>query len=236
MKSVALSGMIAGVPDDQIDQWDEVWCLNRAYVKNKRVDRMFCFHEPDEFSEGFLAEINALDVPVYMRESREDIPTSLAYPVNAVVEDLGHTFFVSSVAYMLAMAIYERVDRIGCFGMYSFLDSFEYGHHLHCINFWVGMAMGRGIDVHMGPGVCLAQPFSWQPSMYGYYTQRNSSMCSNIMAQCYKACFAIPVAFERVESTPAWVLDVDDVGRIRTAIDSRNEWAQAGDQMEVAQL
>ena len=73
-----------------------------------------------------------------------DIPNATAYPmedVSAVVGD----YFNSSIAYMLGLAIVEKVDRIGIWGVDLNCDD-EFAYQRPNAEYLIGFARGRGID------------------------------------------------------------------------------------------
>ena len=109
---------------------------------------------------AFLARCK---VPVYMQEVDERIPGSIRYPFEAVTESLGlpdvtgrkRLYLTSSPAWMLALAIYEHkcgqiIDEIRLAGVEMLIGT-EYARQKPCIEFWLGLAMGMGIEVKVAP-------------------------------------------------------------------------------------
>ena len=77
-------------------------------------------------------------------------------------------YFTSSIAYILAYAILEKVDRIRLYGfeIWSGSDANEYQVQRECVNFWLAYAMGRGIRVET-PWYLLLTASNAQ-NLYGY--------------------------------------------------------------------
>ena len=89
-----------------------IWALNQLYRHIPRVDRHFDIHKnfrednvPGTDHVGWLTEF---DGPIYMSERIQEIPGSVCYPLARVIERVaGVDYFTSTVAFMVAAAIYE---------------------------------------------------------------------------------------------------------------------------------
>lgn len=75
------------------------------------------------------------------------LPNAAAYPFDAVGLDVGD-YWCSSIAYMLALAIHERAEEIGIYGVAMAADD-EYGYQKPNCEYLIGLARGRGIKVHV---------------------------------------------------------------------------------------
>lgn len=121
--------------------------------------------EPDGFGRPkyHLEFLKRCGVPVYTYGVDERIPTSVAYPYDEIVERYGtdwigdtkRPYLTSTAAYMLALAVYEHdngetVDEIRLAGIELSIGT-EYFHQKPCVEFWLGMAMGRGIRIGQSP-------------------------------------------------------------------------------------
>lgn len=113
---------------------------------------------------------NPLDVPIYMQYYNVDVPKSIAYPIHEVTElvfknfwrgDMRVKYFTSTFAYEMGIAILEGrekdkpdvkpFDRIEIYG-FEMADEIEYVKQKACAEFWIGYAMGLGIEVYTPPG------------------------------------------------------------------------------------
>ena len=185
----------AEIPVDD-GKW-ELWGLNQFYRHIARADRWFDIHAnwreelvPGTDHEGWLSTCG---MPVYMGEAQPSIPTSVTYPLKAVIAHFGVDYFTSSIAYMVALALYEievRVDRelaqaleggldprsilvvqrqlyeshtIGLFGI-DLIVGEEYFYQKSCCEFWLGVASARGICIHLPNASALCKT----PYRYGY--------------------------------------------------------------------
>ncbi len=131
----------------------EIWGLNELYLHLPRFSRWFQMHDRKTFEGGFRDEehfkwLRNCKKPIYMPELHPDIPCSVRYPIEEIEAELGG-YFTCSVAYMVALAIYERFDEIGLFGT-DFIFKVDSGKQKECIEYFLGLAKGKGIRVHLG--------------------------------------------------------------------------------------
>lgn len=116
-------------------------------------------------------------IPIWMWEHREDIPSSLAYPMRDIMRKavLPHgkpmseeAYFNNSISWMIALAILRGFKRIGIYGVDMALDGVhgesEYSWQRPSVEYFVGVARGMGIDVvmPMESEICKAS------YLYGY--------------------------------------------------------------------
>lgn len=90
--------------------------------------------------------------PIYLLTATPVIPGSRPYPFATIQAAFAwgggvEEFFTSSVDYMLALAIHERVDRIALHGVDLWAASHERGTQRNGAHYWIGIARGRGIEV-----------------------------------------------------------------------------------------
>jgi hypothetical protein len=177
-----------------LDPTWEIWGMNQLYRHIPRGDRWFDIHWnwDTEVVEGtdHRGWMQSCGIPVYMMQTHPDIPTSVRFPLERLVT-LAGDYFTSTVAFMTALAVLE-VDRlvldeltreafdspadvlarqtelyrtytIGLFGI-DLVVGEEYFDQKPCAEFWLGMAVGRGISVYIPPQSALLK----QAYRYGY--------------------------------------------------------------------
>lgn len=107
---------------------------------------------------------------IYMQYHQNEIPNSVAYPLREVNQEVFSLFrrgdkkvryYTSTFAYMMGIAIIENFDRIEIYG-FEFSDDIEYVKQKACAEFWIGFALGRGIEVYTPPN----NQIMWS-SLYG---------------------------------------------------------------------
>lgn len=151
----------------------EIWGLNQLYRHIPRADRWFDIHE--NYDEGVvegtdhIGWLRSAKIPVYMNKQWEDYPTSIEYPIDKVIEYFGRDYFTSTIAYMLALAIIEKFERIEIYGV-DLIVGTEWEEQRQCAEYYIGWAKGAGIDVYIPKESALLS----QQYRYGYQSSEKS--------------------------------------------------------------
>lgn len=139
--------------------WDNGWWVH--------CDRLFDIHSLEIFKSAYpddyfdrLQEIDNL----YMQESYYQ--NVKKYPLEDISKITGD-YFTSSISYMLAMAIYEKADEIGLWGVDMDLED-VYGHQRPCTEYLIGLAKGMGIKVFIPEESSLLKVPESLGIRYGY--------------------------------------------------------------------
>lgn len=126
----------------------QIWGL--AWKPHLRVDRLFEIHDERNLKhggEGYWEKLKTIGVPLYMRRSHDDIPTSISYPIDQIRQAFpGADIFTSSISYMLALAIESGAREISVYGVDMLLDD-EYAYQRPTVEYLIGLARGRLIKV-----------------------------------------------------------------------------------------
>lgn len=151
----------------------ELWAHNSIPPRSlKRTpDRFFDLHPPNCFQESakcgrtdYYGWLKSLRVPVYMQQAYPEIPASVRYPREQVQTEWPLAPFGSQTAWMIALALREGVTHLGLYGIhYAFETEYE-DQRANC-ELWVGIAMGRGVQVFIPPGCPVARE---PKDLYGY--------------------------------------------------------------------
>lgn len=168
----------------------DFWCWNEvASLKDdrpgywaKQVDLVFQMHVPAIWRNpqnvnhaGHYAWLQRKhDIPIYMQDRYDDVPSSVKYPKEEIIRMLLPNIwrdingkvaqvknFTSSTAYAIALATYFGYERIELAGIEMTSDT-EYVRQRPGVLFWIGIAVGRGIDV------VLHSPLLMNDKDYGY--------------------------------------------------------------------
>lgn len=138
----------------------DIWVFNEAAMAAwcRRWDAVFQIHTPEVYTSpnntsnkghwAWLQEAHGERV-IWMGEQDERVPNSRKYPLDEIIEKVpgAHLrWFDSSPSYAMALAIYQGYEEITLYGM-DLVSNTEYVHQLRNWNFWVGVAMGRGIRI-----------------------------------------------------------------------------------------
>jgi hypothetical protein len=190
----------------------EFWVVNYSFKHQENPDRVYFFDNPfttdkqrADFHEEWVENLNALEgCRIITRQHYDEIPASEAYPLDDVIRFFGgHQYFTCTIAYMIAHAIYEGVDKISLVGMYHPTDSMEYLHHIACVNWWTAYALGsREVDIEVVGNTMIGKPYPWQPRCYGYMRQRNEILANQTMSAAYRASIGYPICFTDPDNVP----------------------------------
>lgn len=151
-------------------EW-RIWgCSPGAATKVPRADLWFEIHrwEPDKpwFDAGYINKMNSFDCPILMIEHRPELPKSMAYPKDAILERFAPYAsynMTSSVAWMIALAVYSGATEIGIWGV-DMSHASEWEFQRSGCHYWICRAIEEGIKVTVPPESDLMQP----PTLYGF--------------------------------------------------------------------
>ena len=185
MKTVAIVGSHSKAretaPFDDLSV--DIWVFNAvAGIKDtwvKRADAVFQMHQPEIYRSPHNREDSnhwrwlqkQHPFPIYMIEKDPLVPSSITFPLEAICDEylpgwrfMGERkeFFSSSIEYALALAIRQGYERIELHGIEMSSDT-EYSYQRVGLALWVGIALGRGVQVeHYGGNKIFDRP------LYGY--------------------------------------------------------------------
>lgn len=186
-KTVAIAGSHVKTRDfTPFDRkYVDIWVFNEAASIGwpKRCDAVFQMHQtpiwknPLNRNDPNFPKWMALDhpYPIYMLyDEREEVPACEPYPLDDVCKitdpylRLGRRdskpirFITSSPAYAIALAIHQGYERIEIYGIEMESDT-EYKDQRDGVFYWLGVAVGRGIEVIIHP-----QSNLFDAPLYGY--------------------------------------------------------------------
>lgn len=137
-----------------------LYCLN-DYIKFEkykiRPDKLFIMDILDEKPQvvsgldnlgEVIARINQMKVPLVSPYKYEEIPLSEAFPLEKCVNELGMPYFTNTICYMIAYAILAGAKEIQTWGVNQ-AGSHEYTEERGGVEYWLGVAHGRGIKVQV---------------------------------------------------------------------------------------
>ena len=158
-------------------QFDEVWAVN-GFANVLQCTRGFAMDDVrvqeirakagNKKIEQLLESYKRHPGPIYTSRIHPDYPALVEYPLEAVVNACVRDYFNSTVAYPIALAIYERATSIAMFGAdYSFPDKHVAEEGRACCEYWLGVADARGIRVGIASGSSMLDACK-PKSLYGY--------------------------------------------------------------------
>jgi hypothetical protein len=109
-------------PDAKADGYD-IWGCNELGMQSPRMDVLFEVHDMTfpEFvnsfrNKAYIDWMKASTVPILMVKHYDDIPMSIPYPINQMLQRFGG-FFNNTISYMLALAIHLKYKEIQLIGV-----------------------------------------------------------------------------------------------------------------------
>lgn len=190
-KKVAIVGFASSTRDKApyADPDFEIWGLNQLnrFIprlmepaladRAKYPVRWFEMHNRPMFEADVVRDtdyvgwLQKADIPIYMNEHYADMPTSVRYPIEKVIDFFSkdktrpRDYFTSSPAYEVAIAIIEGFEEIQIFGI-DLIVGEEYFYQKACMEYWLGQCEGRGITLILPDESALLK----QTHRYGYVT------------------------------------------------------------------
>jgi hypothetical protein len=142
---------------DCMDGDGEIWGINDLHL-SRRVDLIIDCHNMaraargrEELGRRGPEEVKAClkgakksGVPFYTTKKIKDMPNSIAYPLDEIIEEFDSDYFGSGVDYAIALAIHKGATEIHLWGILMILK-FEYAHQKPSVEHWLGVAKGRGV-------------------------------------------------------------------------------------------
>ena len=186
----------------------ETWGVNDLVLR-RDVKKVFDMHNliprfGEELKWATVEKVNALKIPFFSVRKYSEIPTSISYPLDEVIDALGTDYFTNSIDYMIAYAVYTKVDEINLYGVNMVVGS-EWAFEKPGVDFWVGYAKGRGIEVNVfGRHSEIMQ--SRNKKLYGY--NRNQSSVTQLIEKLEKLDREeqqLPKLFQKVKTLMEWM-------------------------------
>jgi hypothetical protein len=186
MKKLAIVGTAETWKETQFNNEEfEIWALNDMFMMIPYADRWFEMHTRKVIEEcktrggdqNYLEWFQKASIPIYMQEKHDDIPNSIKYPLDEMIERFGVRYFNSTVDYEIALALSEGYKEIHVNGVNMAVDK-EYGEQRPSCEFWLGVAKGMGVKLVL-PESCDLLSSRW---LYGYEDEPRNIFESKI--QC----------------------------------------------------
>ena len=168
----------------------DLWAFNEAISKNHWVHwctGVLQMHLPSIWKNPLnrndskhLEWLKTNDaIPVFMLEDFPDVPMAQKYPLDEIVsallphferdknlvwDDRG-MYATSSLAYGVALAIYKGYKRLELWGIGLAMNT-EYVYQRPGAMFWIGYALGRGIEVKLRGQMFDAPLYGYQGDLF----------------------------------------------------------------------
>lgn len=162
---------------------DEVWAINGMgsvldcdlvfHMDDVRIQEIRVAAKPQSNIANMLKWLRVTKTPVMTSFKHPDYPALVEFPLEDVVNFLGRGYFNGTAAYAVAYAIFKGAKKISLFGCdFTYPDAHKAEKGRGCLEFWLGFAAARGIEIAMPSNTSLMDTLEDQdegdiPS-YGY--------------------------------------------------------------------
>ncbi|KKW05508.1 MAG: hypothetical protein UY40_C0017G0001 [candidate division CPR1 bacterium GW2011_GWC1_49_13] len=135
----------------------EFWGVNEMWADKtiKKCDVLFELHDYKWICEGkrlkehikWLRENK--DVPVFMQRHFDDIPLSIPFPKDDLIQKYG-SYFTNTISWEIALAMHLGFREIRLYGV-NMSNDIEYSSQRPSCEYYIGLARGMGITVYIPP-------------------------------------------------------------------------------------
>jgi SAM-dependent methyltransferase len=161
---------------------DEVWTINALgdvfacdlifHMDDIRIQEIRAKAAPASNIAAMLKWLKTAKCPVVTSRAHPGYPALVEFPLEEVLNHLGHDYFNTTAPYAIAFAIHTGAAIISVFGMdftYPNVHDAEKGRA--CVEFWLGQAHARGIKINLPKTTTLMDSMYPRSSrLYGYDT------------------------------------------------------------------
>lgn len=159
---------------------DETWGINALgdvfacdrifHMDDVRIQQIRAAANPGSNIARMLDWLKFTSTPVITSRAHADYPALQEFPLAEVLTEFPFGYFNSTAAYAVAYALHLGVKKITCFGMdFTYPDVHDAEKGRACVEFWLGMAAERGIEISVPKTTSLLDAMSPQAErFYGY--------------------------------------------------------------------
>jgi len=137
---------------------DQVWAINALgdivqcdltfHMDDVRVQELRAAAAPQSNIARMVEWLKTHPGPVMTSRAHPDYPGLIEFPLEDVINTLGYAYFNGTAAYAAAYAIYRGATKISLFGCdYTMANSHHAEKGRACLEFWLGYAAARGIEL-----------------------------------------------------------------------------------------
>ncbi len=159
---------------------DETWGINALgdvfacdrifHMDDVRIQEIRAKAKPDSNIARMVEWLKTTKTPVVTSIAHPDYQALEAFPLAEVLDMVPTAYFNSTAAYAIAYALYRGATKITCFGMdFTYPDIHDAEKGRACVEFWLGIATARGIQLAMPKTTSLMDAmYPKAQRFYGY--------------------------------------------------------------------
>jgi len=164
---------------------DEVWAINALgnvidcdrifHMDQVEIQELRAAEQPNSNIAEMVKWLKTHPGPIYTSIAKEGYPGLVELPIEDMINTLGFAYFNGTAAYAVAYAIYIGVKKISLFGCdYTYKNAHHAEQGRACVEFWLGIAAARGIELFFSDKTSLMDTIDEPPDgelrLYGYDT------------------------------------------------------------------
>jgi protein-L-isoaspartate O-methyltransferase len=161
---------------------DQIWGINCIgdvlrcdlvfHMDDIRIQEIRARAKPDSNIAAMVEWLRGYDGRVITSFAHPDYPCLETFPLQDVINELGLAYFNNTVAYAVVYALFIGVEKISIFGCdYTYPDRHKAEKGRACLEFWLGYAKNRGVELAMPPNTTLMDcrdDDGEEATLYGY--------------------------------------------------------------------
>ena len=161
----------------------EIWGMNQGYMHfHRQADRWFEMHSPEFTADvrdpEYIPFLRQCPIPIYMIDAYPEYPSSIRFPIEDAIAFAGRDYFMSSVAFMLAIAGMEKFQEVHLYGINLAIGS-EYFYEKPNCEWWLGKLEAMGTKIYIPHASALLKQYR----RYGYFVDREPNQMTKILLQ-----------------------------------------------------
>lgn len=160
---------------------DEVWGINAIgdvikcdrvfHMDDVRIQQIRADAKPEGNIAAMLRWMKQAKIPIVTSRAHPDYPTLEEFPLERFINEVGYAYFNNTCAYAVGYAILHGVSKISMFGCdFTYANAHHAEKGRACVEFWLGFARSRGIDIVVAGGSSLMDSCTPETHLYGYDT------------------------------------------------------------------
>ena len=159
---------------------DEVWGINALgdvfacdkvfHMDDVRIQQIRADAAPGSNIAAMLKWMKKYTGPIITSRKHPDYPGLVEFPLEDVINDFPQAYFNSTAAYAVAYAVHIEATKITLFGCdFTYPDVHDAEKGRACVEFWLGLAASRGIEISVPKTTSLLDAMHSQADrFYGY--------------------------------------------------------------------
>lgn len=161
---------------------DQTWCINALggvfecdmvfHQDDVRIQEIRAAARPESNIAHMLKWLKTTKTPVMTSRAHQDYPALVEFPLAEVLNRHPCAYFNSTAAYAVAYALHVGATKISCYGFdYTYPDAHHAEKGRACVEWWLGVAAERGIELAVPQTSSLLDAMYPQSErFYGYDT------------------------------------------------------------------